>query len=75
VLRTLSYFDINNLVSLLRVPTDFFLGLSDPICLPPFVYSPYAHTKAEKRIVLSPLTGHDISYDYKMELYRAFAAL
>ena len=75
VLRTLSYFDINNLVSLLRVPTDFFLGLSDPICLPPFVYSPYAHTKAEKRSVLSPLTGHDISYDYKMELYRAFAAL
>ncbi len=75
VLRTLSYFDINNLVSLLKVPTEFFLGLSDPICLPPFVYSPYAHTNAPKKIIFSPLTGHEISYEYKMELYRAFAAL
>ncbi len=75
VLQTLTYFDINNLVSLLKVPADFFLGLSDPICIPPFVYSPYAHTNAPKRIVLSPFTGHTTSYDYKMKLHREFAAL
>ena len=37
VMKTLSYFDINNMVSLLSVPVDFFLGMIDPTCIPPFV--------------------------------------
>jgi len=75
VMKTLSYFDINNMVSLLNVPTDFFLGLSDPICLPSFVYSLYEHTKAPKKITLSPFTAHEISREYKFEVFREFATL
>jgi len=72
---TLSYFDINNLVSLLDTPADFFLGLADPICLPEFVYSPYYHAKCEKKIFLSPFTPHTISNDYKFRIYKEFTEL
>ncbi|MCQ8210771.1 acetylxylan esterase, partial [Cutibacterium acnes subsp. acnes] len=65
----------NNLVSLLNVPVEFFLGLSDPVCIPPFVYSPYAHTTAPKQIVFSPFTPHNISREYKEKILRDFAAL
>jgi len=75
VMKTLSYFDINNMVSLLQVPVDFFLGLSDPVCLPAFVYSPYAHTKSEKKLILSPFTVHEISREYMLSVLRSFAAL
>ncbi len=74
-METLTYFDINNIVSLLKVPTNFFLGLDDPVCLPAFVYSPYANTDAPKKITISPFTQHDISYDYKLELLGEFAEL
>ncbi len=75
VLKTVSYFDINNIVSFLKVPVDFFLGLSDPACLPPFVYSPYAHTESQKRITISPFTPHTISTEYKLELLKELSEL
>ena len=75
VLKTLSYFDVNNMVSLLKIPTEFFLGLADPTCLPPFVYSPYAHTESEKNIVIAPFTPHTISSEYKYKLLGELAAL
>ena len=75
VFNTLSYFDINNMVSLLKVQTNFFLGLADPICLPPFVYSPYAHTNAPKRIIISPFTPHEISREYLEQILFEFSAL
>ncbi len=75
VMDTLSYFDINNMVSLLTVPTAFFLGLTDPTCIPEFVYSPYAHTTAPKSIVLSPFTPHAASTAYKRWLHEEFSRL
>lgn len=75
VMSMLSYFDVNNMVSLLSVPTDFFLGMSDPVCLPSFVYSLYAHTNAQKKITMSPFTGHTISREYKLELLRELSEL
>ena len=33
-LDTRTYFDINNIVSCLKIPTDFCLALADPVCLP-----------------------------------------
>ena len=75
VLKVLSYFDVNNMVSLLKIPTEFFLGLEDPICLPPFVYSPYAHTKAEKNIVFGVFTPHYISKEYQYKLLGDLASL
>lgn len=75
VLRMLSYFDINNMVSQLQVPTDFFLGLTDTVCIPPFVYSLYANTNAPKKITLAPFTGHEISREYKTQLLWEFRGL
>ena len=75
VMKTLSYFDINNMVSLLTVPTDFFLGMIDPTCIPPFVYSPYTHTNSPKKITLAPFTGHTVSRDYKYSLLRELSEL
>ena len=58
IMENLSYFDVKNLVSFLKVPTDFCLGLADDICLPHFVYSAYHHTKCEKSIMILPFTPH-----------------
>ena len=74
-LKTVSYFDINNIVSFLKVPVDFFLGLTDPACLPPFVYSPYAHTDSPKKITIAPFTPHTISREYKLELLKELSEL
>ena len=57
-LETLTYFDILNMVSLLQVPTSVCLCLGDPICLPEFVYSAYAHMPCQKDIRIYPLLGH-----------------
>ena len=75
VYDTLSYFDINNMASLLKVPSSFNLGLSDPICLPEFVYSVYTHAQGEKQIELSPFTGHIISLDFQNYMFNEFAKL
>lgn len=75
VFNTLTYFDIINMVSLLNVPTEFFLGLADPICLPHFVYSAYAHTPCEKKIILSPFTPHVVPAPYAREAQAQFAKL
>lgn len=75
VLDTMSYFDMLNMVSLLKVPAAFNLGLSDPICIPEFVYSVYHHTKGEKEIHLAPFVGHNISLDYLDFMLNEFANL
>jgi cephalosporin-C deacetylase len=65
VFDVLSYFDIINMVSLLNVPTDFFMGLAYPICLPHFVYSAYAHANCEKTITMYPFTPHEVPHTYR----------
>lgn len=75
VMDVLTYFDINNMVSLLKVPTSFCLALADPVCLPEYVYSAYAHTAGEKEIRMYPFTPHCFPEDYKLRAYREFAAL
>ena len=75
VMDTVSYFDINNMVSLLKVPVFFLLGLNDPICLPEFVYSAYSHTSAPKIITISPFTVHEFSSGYRTDVYNEFARL
>ena len=75
VFETLSYFDMLNMVSLLKVPAAYNLGLSDPICIPEFVYSVYYHTKSEKEIHFAPFVGHNISLDYLDFMLNEFAKL
>lgn len=75
VMDTLSYFDINNMVSLLKVPVSFLLGLNDPICLPQFVYSAYSHVNSPKEIIISPFTVHEISDEYQNYVHGEFAKL
>lgn len=75
VLNTLTYFDVNNLTSLLKVPTSFCLALSDKICLPEYVYSAYAHAECEKELYMVPFAPHSVPYDYSMKACYEFAEL
>jgi len=74
-LDTLTYFDINNIVSFLKVPTDFCLALADPVCLPEFVYSAYAHVNAPKQIHIYPFVPHYTPEDYDLFVHREYSAL
>ena len=74
-METLSYFDINNLASLVKIPTDYCLGLTDPICIPEFVYSMYHHTGGEKQLFMYPFTPHTIPADHQMYLLGEYAKL
>ena len=51
------------MVSLLKVPSLFCLGMIDPICIPEFVYSAYYHASGDKRIEFMPFTGHSTSFE------------
>lgn len=73
VFETLSYFDMNNLVSLLKNPASFMVGLSDPICIPKFVYSVYYNTPAPKEVMLVPFTPHTIADEYMDFVFNEFA--
>lgn len=76
VMENLSYFDVKNLVSFLKVPTDFCLGLADDICLPQFVYSLYHHAKCEKTITILPFTPHyNIPTLFRDRAYFEFEAM
>lgn len=65
VLDNMTYFDVNNMVSLLKVPTSFCLALADDVCLPEFVYSAYAHAECEKDIMFVPFAPHCLPEPYK----------
>ncbi len=75
VFETLSYFDMNNVVSLLKSPASFMVGLTDPICIPRFVYSVYANTPSEKEVMLVPFTPHTIAEEYMNSVFNEFANL
>lgn len=75
VFSNLSYFDMINMVSLLKVPSEFMLGLIDPICLPEFVYSVYHHANGDKSITIEPFTPHNISLNFQDKVYYDFNIL
>jgi len=70
VLDTLSYFDVNNMASLLKIPTSFCIALADKICFPEYVYSAYAHTDTEKELYMVPFAPHCVPKDYKLKVCR-----
>ena len=74
-METLSYFDINNMVSLLKVPVLFCMGLSDPVCLPKFVYSAYAHVPGEKEVNMYPFVQHKMPQEWVWKVHGEFAKL
>jgi len=73
VFDVVSYFDVNNMVSLLKVPTLFALGLTDDVCLPRFVYSAYTHAECEKELIIMPFTPHCQGRLYKERIHDEFA--
>ena len=75
VFDTLTYFDAVNMVSLLKVPVAFCLGTDDPVCLPEFVYSAYAHAPCEKTLMIVPFSPHLLSRDYKQFIMNEFSRL
>ena len=68
-------FHINNIVSCLTVPTDFCLALADPVCLPEFVYSAYAHVNAPKKSHIYPFVPHYTPDDYDLFVHGEFSKL
>lgn len=74
-MQTLCYFDINNMVSLLKTPAAFCVALADAICLPRFVYSAYHHATCPKKLYMYPFTPHCIPGDFMLSAYHEFAAL
>ena len=72
VFNTVSYFDVNNIVSKLNNPVAFYLGLTDPECLPQFVYSAYANTKVEKEITLGAFVPHSVDEQYNEKIFKEF---
>lgn len=75
VMETVSYFDVNNMASLLTVPSSFCLCLDDPICLPDFVYSVYAHTAGPKELHMYPYWKHQLPPAHKYMVLEQFARL
>ena len=75
VMETVSYFDVNNMVSLLKVPTSFCLGLADDVCLPEFVYSAYTHATCEKELMMIPFTPHTTPKAYRELVFTELAKL
>lgn len=75
VFEITSYFDIINMVSLLNTPTSFCLGTADPVCLPEFVYSAYAHTPCEKQLDVYPFVQHEIPNDYSFKVFREISEM
>jgi len=75
VFDVLSYFDVNNMVSLLNVPTVFCLGMADDVCLPHFVYSAYHHAPCEKTMHILPFTPHSTPLAFKETCYMEFAQM
>lgn len=76
VMETLPYFDILNMVSLLKVPVDFAMGLGDTICLPEFVYSAYSHTAStEKTVQIFPFVPHTFPEAFVRYAHGEFAKL
>lgn len=75
VFDTLAYFDINNLATLCKTPASFMVGLSDPICIPKFVYSIYSNTASQKEVMLVPFTPHTIADEYMNFVFDEFSKL
>jgi len=75
VFDVVSYFDVNNMVSLLKVPTLFALGLADDVCLPHFVYSAYHHAPCEKEMIIMPFTPHCTARVYTDRIYKEFSEM
>lgn len=75
VFKVLSYFDVNNMASFLKVPSVFGLTLADDVCLPHFVYSAYHHAAGPKEIYFYPFAPHSIPNLYKEMIYREFSKL
>lgn len=61
VLRTLSYFDMLNLVGRLTVPTFVSVSLKDPICMPETIFAFYNRLEAPKQMQIYPFNGHATS--------------
>ena len=75
VFDCVTYFDVNNMVSLLKCPADLCLGLEDPICLPEFVYSVYTHVPSEKKLMMVPFAQHSLVEDYNTHFMQELSEL
>ncbi len=74
-METLSYFDINNMASELKIPSIFCVALADKICFPEYVYSAFDHANGDKELFMVPFAPHCIPESFKMRVYTELAEL
>ncbi|WP_367209152.1 acetylxylan esterase [Sphingobacterium sp. R2] len=73
VYQTLSYFDIKNLASRIRVPLVMGIGVQDNVCPPHINFAAYNQVKSEKSWMAFPQHGHSTGnafYEAGLELFR-----
>ncbi|MBK7215345.1 MAG: acetylxylan esterase [Bacteroidales bacterium] len=73
VYRTLSYFDIKNLATMINAPMLMGIGLCDEVCPPVINFAAYNNVKTEKSYKAYPFAGHglpDEHYQVKMKWLR-----
>jgi cephalosporin-C deacetylase len=62
--RTLSYFDVANLVRKVECPAVLTVGLWDVICPPSTIFGTFKRlSSADKDLVVYPYHGHEVTYD------------
>ncbi len=73
VYQTLSYFDIKNLASRIRVPLVMGIGVQDNVCPPHINFAAYNQVKSEKSWMAFPQHGHSTGnafYEAGLDLFR-----
>lgn len=62
ILRTLSYFDVNNLAERIRNPVLLSVGLKDMVCWPETIFAAFNQLGSQhKEILTDPFAGHSVS--------------
>lgn len=69
--RTLSYFDLKNMVDKVECPIYMAFGLQDPVCPPHTNFAEYNMLKGEKRYFCVPTCGHAMWQERSWDRERA----
>ncbi|MEJ5145966.1 cephalosporin-C deacetylase-like acetyl esterase [Sphingobacterium sp. JUb78] len=73
VYKTLSYFDIKNLASRIRVPLIMGIGMQDHVCPPHINFAAYNQVQSEKSWIAFPKYGHSTGNEFHvagLDLFR-----
>lgn len=64
IYKTLSYFDLKNLATMIKCPTLMAVGLEDEVCPPHINFASYNQINAPKEYIVYPFSGHGLPQEY-----------